>query len=283
MDKLVLLSLSRQNLPVFEGATNIDRLRAARDAALAVLLKYKPTLSYDVDAATSIMNQVSVWEERNSAALQAIFADPSATSLPEQVRLAFGNDKAQAFILAGFTQAAIGLGPWFSGAVDRAAEAAKPGDTIQRRWADDDALARVNIFASIVKMDTDGYLDKLFIHPQDLSGLGFVPIAIEGATLVWALVVTIVSVAAILVGYLYMTKSVEQNNRLMRDLCDKAQRDGDTATVELCIKEAAGLQKSVSDSVVRMVGQVATILGLTYLGFKLFPKLLHRGSAKGSR
>lgn len=266
---LAQLSLSRAGIPGFPGANAVEQLLNGRNAALAILRKYKPDLTYDEAASSAVVRQISVWEDRNSELLQQIFANPNANELPEQVRLAFGSDKAQAFIVAGFTQAAIGLGPWVSGAVERAAQQSVPGDLLQPRWAQEDAMARLQVFGAIVKMEQDGYLEKLFVRP---SSLGFLPIAIEGTTLVWGLVVAFVAVAALILTYLYLTKSIELNNRTMSDLCAKAQAQGDTATVQACIEETAGLQKPGGD-MWKTLGQVATVLGLAYLALKFLPEI----------
>jgi len=269
MTTLGQLSLTRAGLPTFPGSTPQEQLLAGRAAAQAILLKYRPNLFFDQSAASLLMRQIGVWEDRNQSTLETLMQDPNASALPDQIRLTFGSDKAQAFIVAGFTLAAIGLGPWVSGAVDKAVSMSKPGDLLQPAWAQSDAEARLQIFASIVKMENDGYLDKLFNRP---SSLGFFPVAIEGSTLVWALVVTLVAVAALVLGYLYLTKIVELNNRTMNNLCAKAQAQGDTATVQACIEQAAGLQKpAFGGDIAKAVGQAAAIVGVVWVLVKFLP------------
>lgn len=274
---LAQLSLQRAQLPKFSGVTYVEQLLNGRAAAAAVLSKYVPNFGFDLDAAEQTMREVGVWEERNRKQLEVLVSDPSSSALPEAVRVAMGNDKAQAFILAGFTQAAWGLGPWVSGAIER--EAAS-GQKIQTTWAQDDAEARLAVFGSIVKMDNDGYLQKLFVPPAGTAGLGWVPVVIEGSTLVWAVVVTLVAVAALVIGYLYLSKTLTLNNRLMRDLCEKAQKEGDQATIAACIKETAGLQKPPGlESLTAEIGKAVLVVGLAYVLLKTVPSMLKKRSA----
>lgn len=271
MTDLAQISLQRAGLPTFPGATVQDQLVNGRDTALAVLRKYKPDLVYDEAATSLTMRQIQAWEDRNADVLQSVMQS-STEALPDAVKLAFGSDKAQAFIVGGFVQAAVGLGPWLSPSdpVGRAVATSKPGDVMQQQWAQADAAARLQIFGSIVKMDQDGYLSTLFVRP---SGLGFLPIAIEGSTLVWALVVTVVAVAAIIVGYLYLSKTVELNNRLMRDLCEKAQREGDKATVNSCIAATS----TTPSSPWIPLAVAAGVIGVAYIAAAVvLPQVLRR-------
>jgi hypothetical protein len=133
---LATLAAGRAQLPVFPGATLPDQLAAGRAAAEAILQKYVPGFSYDQGLADATLAKIGVWEERNQADLQAALANPNTEKLPQAICLAFGSDMAQQFILAGFTRAAWGLGPWQSGAV---AAAAAAGTVMQPRWAQEDA------------------------------------------------------------------------------------------------------------------------------------------------
>jgi hypothetical protein len=275
MSDLAILSLQRAGLPRFAGATMPDQLVAGRDAALGVLRKYEPGLTFDPAAARTILQQIAVWEERNNASLGSALADPGASTLPEQIRLAFGADKARQFILAVFTEAAKGLGPWTSGAVAREAQT---GAIIAPRWAEEDAESRLQVFGAIVKMDQDGYLQKLWVPPPTgTQGLGL-PVA---PILVWAIVVTLVSVAGLILLYLYNAKRLEQNNKLMATLCENAQKQGDAATVAECVKATAGLQQQGMfqglDDLMRAFGKLVLYGGLAYVGIKFaLPMLLER-------
>lgn len=262
---LVDLSVQRANLPTFPGATLPEQMVAGRNAALAILRLYKPDLAFDVDAASQNLRVIDGWAERNGATLEAVFADPNASALPEQVRLSFDNATAQQFVVAGFTMAAIGMGPWMSGAV-----AANTSEV----WARDDAAARLRVFGAIVQMHQSGYLKSLFAQGQAAAGFGMIPVAY-----VVAIVVTTVLLAAVLAAYLYAVKQLEQNNRLMRDLCEKAQASGDQATTTACVEAAKGLQdsdlfgiKSIGKTVVVM----AAIIGGIWLAATYGPGLLKK-------
>jgi hypothetical protein len=232
---LATLSLARADLPRFEGVTLQEQLLAGRDAALAALSWYVPVLIYDPDAAAATLRQISAWAERNASEIGAVLSDPSAVALPEHLQLTLGSDRAQQFLIAIFTVAAEGLGPWASGMVTR--EVAT-GKRIGENWARADAEARLQVFGGIVKMNADGHLALFFTPPVGgVSGFGIPPL------LVWAVVVAVVGLAGVVTCYLFAAKRVELNNRLMRDLCAEAQAKGDAETVRQCVGAAEGLQK----------------------------------------
>jgi len=280
MSDLSLLALQRAGLPRFAGATMPDQLVAGRDAARAVLQKYVPKLDFDVAGAKATLQQIAVWEERNSTLLGAALADPSASSLPEQIRLAFGADKARQFVLGVYTEAAKGIGPWTSGAVAR--EAAT-GQLIAPRWAEEDAESRLQVFGSIVKMDQDGYLQQLWVPPTGTQGLGL-PVA---PILVWAVVVTLVAVAGLILLYLYNARRLDQNNKVMAQICENAQKQGDQATIAECLKATVGLQQQGMfqglDDLMKALGKLIFWGGLAYVGIKFaLPALLeHQATRRG--
>ncbi len=278
MTDLATLSLARAGLPTFEGTTVADQLLAGRDAALAALRKYVPALSFDPAAAQAVLSQVSVWEERNRGQLNRVLSDPSASALPEALQIAFGSDKAQQFVVAVFTQAATGLGPWASGAVGTEVQL---GTTIQQRWADEDAMARLNVFGSIVKMDTDGYLTQLFTPVTAVQGFGIAPV------IVWAVVVAVVGLATVILLQMYAAKRLEANNKLMGDLCKKAQASGDTATVQQCVKATEGLQQGSIfpgiDELVKGIVKVGLIAVVAYIGIKFLLPALQQRMERGSQ
>jgi hypothetical protein len=211
------------------------RLRAGRDAALAVLRQYVPNFQYDVPKADEAMRDIDAWASRNQAPLEAIMASPAET-LPAELALQMGAERAQSFVLSSFTQAAAGLGPWQSGAVARMAA---EGDLINEDWARRDADARMQMFALIVKMDHDGDLRSIFVDPTSLQGLGALPVIP-----LWFILVIVVVFAAALVTGIVLWRRIELNNRLMRDICTRAQAEGDHNTVRLCIEATRDLQVS---------------------------------------
>jgi hypothetical protein len=282
MSDLAQLSLQRAGLPSFPGATVPDQLTNARDAALAVLQKYVPKLVFDPVAAKATLDQISVWEERNNTSLSQVLSNPNVEALPSQIQLVFGSDKAQQFIIAVFTEAAVGLGPWKSGAVAR--EAAS-GQIIQPRWAEEDAQTRLQVFGGIVKMDQDGYLAKLFVPPPgggQAFALGIAPLV------VWAVVVTVVALAGLFLLYLYSAKRLDQNNKLMRDICDNAQKSGDSTTVAQCVEATVGLQQQGMfqgfDDLIRGLGKAVMIATVAYVVIKWgVPMLVEQTGKKKSR
>ena len=276
MTELATLSLARAGLPQFPGVTVPAQLLAGRDAALSILRKYIPSLAFDESKAEETLAKVGAWEERNRASLEQVLSDPSAEALPEQIRLSFNSDMARDFVVAGFTQAAAGLGPWMSGAVSR--ETAS-GAKIQERWAREDAEYRLQVFGSIVKMEQDGYLKTLFIPPADAgqtSGLGFAPAPV----VVWAIVVAVVAVAALVLLYLYSSQRLSENNRLMRDLCEDAQKKGEKDTVASCIEATRGLQAGSMIPGVDILSsglvKVALLGAALWMAFTLVPPLLEK-------
>lgn len=280
MTDLATLSLARAGLPSFQGANVAEQLLTGRDQALAALRQYVPDLTFDPAGAQSVLSQVSAWEERNRDTLATVLADPSVEALPGAVQLTFGSDKAQQYIIAVFTQAAAGLGPWSSG---RVASEVNAGQIIQSMWAKEDAQARLNVFGSIVKMEQDGYLAQLFQPPATgTQGFGIAPV------IVWAIAVTVVALAAVILMQLYAAKKLEANNKTMTDLCKKAQADGDTATVAACIQATADLQKGSIfpglDALVTNLWKVVAIAAVAYVAIKwALPALQAHGERRSSR
>lgn len=285
MTRLADLAVSRASLPLFPGTSYPEQLANGRGMAEAILRQYVPDLSFDVARAEETIRQVAAWQERNQAVLDTSFADASATHLPAQACLALGSDRAQAYILAQFTLAASGLGPWMSGAVAREVE---QGVRIQLRWAQEDAQTRLQVFGAIVKMETDGYLKTLFRQPapgtpqtscgSGASGFGFVPVVI------WAVAVVLIAVAALFLVYRYAAERMQANNRLLADLCKEAQKRGDQETIAKCVDATRALQADVPglSEVSSAVGKavvVAAVVGAGYLLWQVWP----RGRAKVAR
>lgn len=247
---LAELALQRANLPTFPGATLPEQLANGRAQAMAILKSYKPDLRFDVDGAKENLRVIDAWAERNSADIEAALADPKAESLPERIRIAFDIKTAQDFVVASFTIAAMGLGPWMSGSV--AANVSEP-------WAREDAKARLDTFGSIVSMHESGYLKSIFSPSQPLGEvvitLSMVAVAVAG----------IVAIAAIIVIGVYSIKKMEQNNRLMTTLCERAQAAGDQKTVEACIDATKDLQ---TDDIlgIKSVGRTLAITAVVLVG-----------------
>ncbi len=262
---LHILSANRANLPKFgqPGDNYAQQLTIGRDAAFVALTKYVQNLSYDLSAAKSTLRDIGVWESRNHDALASVMADPASDALPNQIQLSLGQSKAAAFMIAVFTTAAAGLGPWQSGSVG---QAASTGGPINTDWARVDAETRLQVFGGIVKMENDGQLSKFFV-PAGTNGFGLpVPVLV-------AIVVAVVALASLVLVYLYAAKRLEQNNRLMRDLCEQAEKNGDKQTVSACLDASVNLQNQgfVPTSWVAIGAAAVAVVGVAYVGVKYAP------------
>jgi len=261
MERLQQLALNRikGSLPVFPGATPQERLQIARASAEASLRKYAPNFEFDPERARQVMSQVSGWSERNKDDLSKAMESPE-TSLPRYLVLNMGNAaRVQDWVIANYVIASIGLGPWMSGRVVR--EIADPNSNISLNWAQADENDRLQAFAMIVKMDQDGDLRYIFEGTPAAMGIP--------AMAVWAVVVTVIGLAAVIVNYMFISRRLEVNNNLMREQCLKAQAEGDTATVEKCIEAAKELQaKDPWAGITSEAGKVVMALGAIYIGIR---------------
>ena len=269
---LAEISLLRAGLPEVPGSTVPEMLLNAQQQARTILLKYVPNLEFSYSEAEKAVSRINVWQEQNETELQSIMLDQNIETLPDAIQKQFGSDALQAYILYGYTEATRGLGPWLSGAV---AKAAASGQKVNDRWAREDATARLATFSSIIKMEQDGFLASVFTPPSSTFGYGIAEIP---AVIVWGIVVAVVVVAALIISYLYLSKTVEVNNRLMSDLCKEAQLKGDNETVQKCIQATAELQKA--PNVTGSLVTVAIVLGLAYIAVTQLPGVLGRTKAR---
>ena len=152
------LATARAKLPTFPGASLTEQLQNGRNQATAILRQYVSELRYDERAANEVLDRVGVWVERNREELEKSLADPSREQLGAALCLAFDAKMAQDYVIASFTTAAEGLGPWMSGWVAREGDAGR----LPRQWIADDAASRLKVFGSIVRMEQDGFLRHLF-------------------------------------------------------------------------------------------------------------------------
>lgn len=261
MSDIGLLAVSRAGLPDFPGASYQEKLNKGKAQALAVLQKYVPNLTFDVPGADAVLRQIEAWEDRNAATLEAAFQDTSMETLTTDIQLALNTATAQAYIVAIYTRAAAGLGPWNSSAIT----------TISSTWAQSDAETRLQVFGAIVKMDQDGFLAQLF-GGGSVQGFGAVPVA--------AIVIAVVAIAAIFATLIYAETRLDANNRLMQQICSTAQKQGDAATVAACLDATKDLQMAgLFPGVGSAIGTVLAVAGvgaLLWLGWQFLP----RGSAR---
>jgi hypothetical protein len=231
-----------------------SRLLTGRDAALAALTKHVPNLKYSQSEATSAMRDIEAWAERNDAALSAIMAS-TTTELPETLQLEMGARRAQSFVMAIFTQAAVGLGAWASGAVADAARS--PSSPVNDRWARADAAQRLELFALVVKLDRDGSLQRIFGGPgQGAGALGAVPL--------WFVAVVLVIFAAAVVTAVVLVRRLELNNKLLRDLCQDKLAAGDKEAFETCVEATKGLQTTSLERLPERIGYALVAGALVY-------------------
>lgn len=269
LQQAALARLRFEGLPQFAGASVPEQLQNGRDQARVALLKYVPGLKFDLIEARDVMSHVDAWVERNQDDLAAVMATPEK-DLPQWLQTQLGNsDQVQQWVIANFTVAAAGMGPWMSG---RIASLVQSGDVTQD-WADHDAAARLDAFAMIVKMDADGDLEFIFRGPNGVGAFGVAPVV------VWAIVVAAVAIAAVVATYFFIARRLELNNALMRDICKDAQARGDTATVQKCIEATRDIQVSTPwAGLTKELGKVALILGGGYIAFRYgLPFLIDQG------
>lgn len=284
MSALSQLALNRVKgqLPVFAGATLREQLINARAQARAVLLKYAPDMKFDGAAARDVMSNVNAWVERNRADLEKAMQSSEQT-LPRFLVMNMGSsERVQQWVIANYTIAAQGLGPWDAGMVDRLV--IDPSSEVSKNWAMDDAQTRLNVFAMLIKMDNSGELAYIFQGPGDEQQRLAFGIALP----VWAIVVIVIGFAAV-ITYLYLeSRKIDVNNALMRDLCEKAQdacyAGNDKACEESkkCIEAMRDLQlASPWQPIAAQAAKVAIVLGGGYLLVKyVLPKLMSDGAPK---
>lgn len=287
MSDLADLALRRANLPHFAGATLADQLWAGRQAAAMAIRKYAPSLAFDERVAAETIHGVDGWLERSGDVLSTVLADQRVTALPEAVRLAFGSDRARAFVVATFTQAAAGLGPYMSGAIDRVAEtgATIAGQVVTPRWVEEDAQTRLAVFGAIVQMDQDGYLAQLWVPPP-----GAAPVALAGPEVVflgmtaWQIIVVAVAMAALLAWLSLSMRQIGLANDVMRETCRRAQLLNRDADVKACFDALADLQRNDITHLLGKAISAAAGVGIAYVGVRYgLPILVEALERHGSR
>lgn len=283
--ELMALSESRANLPEFAGATLTERLINGRNEARARLLKYTSTIRYTPTSADDLLHEIASWQERNASVIKQRMADPATDTLPEQIALEFGARKAQQYVIAGYSMAAEGLGPWTSGSLlKQMGQDPRLGEP----WVRDDADHRLSVFASIVKLDDDGDLGVIFdpdkyAQSKQVQGFGALPAliaAVGGKWVVVGLVLLFTVTVALFLIYSYSMEKLRLNNKVMRDLCSEAQKSGQGDVVEACVRAAEEGQASPLGGVVGDIAKIALIVGGVYVAARLLPDLLKRREAQ---
>lgn len=266
----------------FPGGSLTEKLASGYEAAKTVLLQYTSTLKFSKEEAETVLFEIKGWADRNSDIIAEYMNDPASDTLPEQVALELGTKKAQQFVVAGFSEAARGLGPWLGGYV--AGEVDKD-PLLPEGWVKDDAHNRLVVFAAIMKMEADGDIEQIFRPEQwarkrGLSGvgLGMPPMLVAG--IVVAVVVVVVSTVALVLYFAEVSEQNREHNKVAADICAKGAATNDARLLKTCenlMKPAGGF----GDDLMTKIGKYVLIGGVIYTGaFVLLPMLTQRALTK---
>jgi len=264
------LAVARANLPTFPGANWPEQLQNGRNAAAAVLGQYVEKFTFDERRSREVLGHVGAWVERNQKELETALADPTREQLGAALCLAFDAQAARDYIIASFSVAAAGLGPWMSG---RVAKETDPGGSITRDWAAEDAMNRLAMFGSIIRMEQDGFLRHLFLPgpgdapcPAATGAFGAGPLAI--AIIVAGAVLATVACTWIVCSY--FAPPTQAANKLFEEMCRDAQKAGRKDETQYCLTTLKDLQsKDTLGELGKTALYVAGGLGCFYLVLKL--------------
>lgn len=264
MATILQLSEARAGLPEFAGTTLIEKLVNGRAEARARLLKYTDTIRFKRGSADDLVAEIQTWQEINASVIQARMANPETDTLPEQIALEFGPKKAQDFVIAGYSYAVEGMGPWVTGelALKMATDPRFP-----QPWVEDDAKARLDVFAAIVKLDDDGDLERIFkpekfAAPQQASGFGFLPAVVAAVGPTWTVVALVLVVLGTVGLFLVFTHSLIKtrlNNKALVDLCKENPQIAET-----CAEYFAEGQEDALSGALTRVATIAAVGAVLY-------------------
>lgn len=256
----------------FGGKNATENLVNGMNASLASLKKYTSTLTFDPNRANEVFDRIEVWQQQNSEKLRDMMKK-GAKTVPEQIAMSLGNDEAKSFIIASFSEAARGLKGWVGGAV---AKNYKTNPAFTESMALNDRESRMITFASIVQLDQNGTLAKIFtgksLGDDGLGDAGIISVPL--ALLVIAVAAAICAIS--LVAYEAMRQ--RQQNKLIDQLCEKGSKDDCVQALKETIEEersgGGGVVAQVAGSVGKWVGiGLVAYVGATFL----LPKLLKGG------
>ena len=280
---LVLEQLARMRaqLPTFgaPGASMVEQLIAAEAEARSRLLKYTAIVQYDAGLADQVVHTVGGWAEANEPALAALMANPAIDTLPEAVALEFGAEQAGQFVIAAYSNAVRTLGAWTGGGV---LEALQQGGLfgISAPWAAQDAVARLTVFATIVKLDDEDALKDMLQPPAAVQGLGtwqwLQQAGVKGAIF---LITIVIGLAATIYLLKQSSTLALHNNRVLDENCDWARQMGKEHLVADCIKYSAQGAATIEIPGAKKFARVAMFVGLAYVAVKYgIPALRKRGA-----
>lgn len=255
----------------FGGRTATENLVNGMNAALASLKKYTSTLTFDPNQANALFDRIEIWQNQNSEKLRQLMRQ-GAKTVPEQIALTLGSQEAKSFIVASFSEAARGLKGWVGGAVSRNY---KTDTKFNESVALADRESRLVTFASIVQLDRNGTLSKIFAG-QSLNGDA---LGITGVEVAVILAVAAAVCAVSMLAYEAMRQSYQ--NKLIDDLCQKSPKDCVQALKETIKEESKGTVGGGDGIVAQAAGSLGKWVAVGLLGYLgavfVLPKLLKGG------
>lgn len=245
----------------FGGSTLQQRLRNGAFEAGRVLSKYVSSLSYDQVAAEELFSKVEAWQSANQYQFESIIRS-GADTVPEQVKLAFGDNAARQFIVSSYAEACRGLPAWSGGAI---ADSIKFDPRMSQSIAQADAENRLVVFSQIVLLERQGALSTIF-RSSGTSGLGAAFLAaIPSAGYV---AITIIG-AALIAGFVVLARSwldLKQTDMWIKERCAKNPEKCDE-TLKLAIENMFG-GRSPGGGGSAVFSEVGSQIGM-YLGLGL--------------
>lgn len=266
MSLLEELAVSRAGsvLPPIPGQGYQQQLVNARQMAEDTLRRYVPNFAFDPEQAIVVSSQVEGWASRNEDYLTDVFADTAQHEVPKTLALELGANMFKQWIIASFTLAAVGMGPWQSGYLEK--EVYDPVSDITEQWARNDGNIRLQMFQYILLLEEQGDLERAMNPQVQTSGFGVTGMEI-------LLIVLIIAVlGCIIAGALLWNKQLANNNRIMADLCKKAQMEGNDEVVAQCVNSSKDLQtEGPFEPLMGEFRNIAIVLGgVAVGGFILF-------------
>lgn len=246
----------------FGGATLQQRLANGAKAAAQILTRYVGSLSYSDVAAEEMFSKVDAWQTANRYQFEAIMRS-GANTVPEQVKLAFGDEAARQFVVAAFSQAVKGLKAWDGGAIR---DGIMTDQRMTQAIAEADAENRLIVFAQIVILERDGTLRKFF-DPKAAAGMGELATgtAIVIGLAVVALIAGIVVMARSWMDLRYTDNWIRERCRINPEKCDRTLENAIDNMFEG--KSPGGGSQEVLSQTASQVGKYLGIGLLAYVGF----------------
>lgn len=245
----------------FGGSTLQARLNNGAIKAGEVLSKYVGSLAYSDVAAQEMFSKVEAWQAANRYQFEAIMRS-GANTVPEQVKLAFGDETARQFVVAAYSQAVKGIKAWDGGAIGAAV---KVDQTMTQAVAQADAENRLIVFAQIVLLERQGTLQRIFSR-SGASGLGLDPAtAVVIGVAIVAVIAGIVVMARSWMDLKYTDRWIEDRCRISPQTCDDTLKTAIDNMFEG--KSPGGGGEATKEVLSALTGQVGMYLGIGLLAY----------------